>query len=111
MLKASKITIVAMILAGAGAGSYAAKSADNDSTAIGQARISLAQATTTAEQHAGGRAVRAEFEKARGGTPVFDIEVVNGADTFDVRIDADKGTVISSARDKRDHDDHNDSDD
>jgi uncharacterized membrane protein YkoI len=39
------------------------------------------------------------------------VEVVSGAKVFDVRVDADKGTVISSAEDKADHDDDHDKQD
>jgi hypothetical protein len=65
------------------------------------------QAVTVAEQHANGKASRAEYENSKQGW-VYDVEVVSGAKVFDVRVDADKGTVISSAEDKADHDDDHD---
>ncbi len=53
------------------------------------------------------KASRAEYENSKQGW-VYDVEVVSGAKVFDVRVDADKGTVISSAEDKADHDDDHD---
>ena len=38
----------------------------------------------------------------------YDVEVVSGAKVFDVKVDADKGTVISSAEDEMDRDDDHD---
>ncbi len=111
MLKSTKLALVAVVLATAGVAGYAANSGENDAVAIEQAKIPLAQAITTAEQHAGGKAARAEFEKTKAGAWVFDVEVVNGAKTFDVRVDATNGTVIASTEDKADRDDDHDKDD
>lgn len=106
----TKIAIIATALASAGAASYAAKTMENDATSAGQAKISLTQAIVTAEQNANGKAIRAEYEKTKGGL-AYDVEVVNGAKVFDVRVDADKGTVISSTEDKADrNDDQNNQD-
>ncbi len=103
-----KFSLLALTLAAAGSMAYAATGAmENDALAIATARISLVQAVTTAEQHAGGKATHAEYENSKQGW-VYDVEVVNGVKVFDVRVDADKGTVISSAEDKAEHDDDND---
>lgn len=113
MNRTSKLTFMAIALAAAGTAgtvAYAAKGAENDATAILTAKISLVQAVTTAEQHATGKATRAEYESSKQGW-VYDVEVVNGAKVFDVRVDADKGTVISSSEDTADHDDDNDKQD
>jgi uncharacterized membrane protein YkoI len=75
-----------------------------------QGQDSPHQAVTVAEQHANGKASRAEYENSKQGW-VYDVEVVSGAKVFDVRVDADKGTVISSAEDKADHDDDHDKQD
>jgi uncharacterized membrane protein YkoI len=104
MLKATKLVLVAAALTTIGAVSYAAKSGESEAAGIEQAKISLSQAIATAEQHAGGKATRAEFEKTKAGISAFDVEVVNGANTFDVSVDANTGTVISSAQDKMDGD-------
>lgn len=107
MIRNTKIAILAAVLASVGAAAYAANAVENDAAAIAQAKIPLTQAITVAEQHAGGKASKAEYEKTKTGW-AYDVEVVNGAKVFDVRVDADKGSVISSVEDKADHDDEND---
>ena len=86
---------------------YAVKPEVNDAMAGSKAKISLVQAVTTAEQHAKGKATRAEFENSKRGF-VYDVEVVSGSKVFDVKVDPDKGTVISSAEDMTDRDDGDD---
>ena len=104
MFRYTKLSLLALaVLSGV---AIAAKNMENDAIGktIGKATISLAQAATAAEQHVNGRAVRAEFENSRQGW-IYDVEVVSGAKVFDVRIDAEKGSVISSAEDAEDRDD------
>jgi hypothetical protein len=91
------------------AGADDAKRAGNDAAAIANARISLVTAITTAEQHVQGKAVRAEYEQRKDGQSIYEIEVSAASGVFDVKIDADKGTVIASTADKVDSD--NDKDD
>ncbi|MEO7105222.1 MAG: PepSY domain-containing protein, partial [Rhodoferax sp.] len=79
----------------------------NDAMAINKAKISFVQAVTAAEQQANGKASQAEFESSRYGW-VYDVEVVRGDKVFDVKVDADKGTIISSSEDKADSDDEHD---
>ena len=107
MIRNTKIALLAAVLASAGAAAYATNTMENDAAAVAQAKIPLTQAITVAEQHAGGKASRAEYEKTKTGW-AYDVEVVNGAKVFDVRVDADKGSVISSVEDKADHNDEND---
>lgn len=108
MNRFSKFFLLVVALVTAGTVAYAAKDGmENDAMAIAKARIPLAQAITTAEQHANGKAARAEYENSKHGW-VYDVEVVSGAKVFDVKVDADKGTVISSAEDKADRDDDHD---
>ena len=108
MHRYSKLSLLAVTLAAAGSMAYAATgSMENDALAMAQAKTSLIQAVTTAEQHAGGKATHAEYENSKQGW-VYDVEVVSGVKVFDVRVDADKGTVISSAEDKAEHDDDHD---
>ncbi len=110
MNRSRKLSLLAIAIAIAAAGTvaYAAQgSMENDVAAIIKAKVSLVQAVTTAEQHANGKAVRAEYENSKQGW-VYDVEVVSGAKVFDVKVDADKGTVLSSAEDKSDHDDDHD---
>ncbi len=110
MHRYSKLSLLVVALATVGTAAYAAQSMENDAMAIAKAKIPLAQAVTTAEQHANGKAARAEYEKSKQGW-VYDVEVVSGAKVFDVKVDADKGTVISSAEDKADRDDDHDKQD
>ena len=82
--------------------------AGNDAPAISQAQITLTQAINSAEKHANGKAVRAELENDRQGS-VYAVEIINSTKVFDVRIDAEKGTVISSQEDMSDgHGKHHD---
>ena len=111
MLKVTKIAIIGTVLATAAVVTYAAKRMENDAAGINQAKISMTQAIATAEQYVSGKATRAEFEKAKGGAWVFEVEIVSGTKIYDVKVDADKGTVISSAEDQADRDDDNDKDD
>lgn len=110
MFRYTKTALVAAILASASAIGYAAttgSSTENDALAIGKAKISLTQAITVAEQHVNGKAVQAEYEHTKAGW-AYDVEVASGANVFDVRVDADKGTVLSSTQDKIDQDDSHD---
>lgn len=86
---------------------FAAKSIENDAMAIANAKIPMAQAIAAAERHANGKAARAEYEQTRTGW-AYDVEVVSGAKVFDVKVDGDKGTVISSTEDKGDRDKEHD---
>ena len=107
MFRYTKITMAGALLAASGIAAYATTSMENDAVALPATKISLSQAVAAAEQQANGRATRAELEHTQSGI-VFDVEVVSGAKVFDVRVDADKGTVISSDKDKADHDDDHD---
>ena len=110
MTRNKKLSLLALALVTMGTVAYAAKGMENDAMAIVNAKVSLAQAVTTAEQHANGKATHAEYEFSKQGW-VYDVEVVSGAKIFDVKVDADKGTVISSAEDTADHDDEHDKQD
>lgn len=108
MNRYTQLALLSAAAAGTAAVAYAANGAtENDALAVGKARIALVQAVTIAEQHAKGKASRAEYENSRQGW-VYEVEVVSGTKVFDVRVDADKGTVISSAEDTADHDDDHD---
>jgi uncharacterized membrane protein YkoI len=83
---------------------------ENDALSVTRAKVALPQAVAAAEQHANGKASRAEYENSTLGW-VYDVEVVSGAKVFDVKVDAVKGTVISSTEDNADHDDAHDNKD
>ena len=112
MSRITKMTIIAaaLALASAGAVAFAANKMESDSASLATAKISMTQAIVSAEQHTGGKAARAEFEHTKTGW-VYDVEIVNGAKTVDVRVDSDTGTVISAVDDKIDQGDENDEND
>jgi uncharacterized membrane protein YkoI len=110
MRKFIKITIISVTLATVGAIALAAKTMANDELMAPIAKISLIQAIVTAEQQASGKATRAEYEQNKTGW-AYDVEVISAGKVFDIRVDADKGTVISSVEDKADRDDHRDKQD
>lgn len=68
---------------------------------LAQAKISLAQAVATAEQHVGGKASRAELENENGRV-VYGVEVANNTKTTDVKVDATDGRVVSAQVDQAD---------
>ena len=107
MTRTNQFSLLAIALAAMGTVAYAAKSMENDDITVVNAKIPLTQAVTAAEQHANGKAIRAEYEQSKLGW-VYDVEVVSGAKVFDVKVDADKGTVISSVEDKADRDEDHD---
>ena|SRR5258708_6976921 len=107
----NRIAIVAAAAAGlvaVGMTAYAASGKDNDAFAIGNAKTSLTQAVAAAEQKVQGKAAKAEFEQAKSGKWVFDVEVVSGDKVFDVTVDADTGSVVAAVEDKSDRDDDHD---
>ena len=110
MSRTTKIGIIAVALASAGVVAFAANTMESDTTALATATISLSQAISSAEQHTGGKAASAEFERTRAGW-VYDVEIVNGSKNVDVRVDSTTGTVISVVDDKMDSDDEHDEDD
>lgn len=89
---------------------HAAKSVENDALAVTTAKIGMTQAVTAAEQHVGGKASRAEYERHKGQW-VFDVEVVKDKKVMDVKIDPTSGKVVAMTEDKTDHDDGRDQDD
>jgi Predicted membrane protein len=109
MLRSTKIILVSSLFVSAGV--FATQAINNDATIdASTAKISLTQAINVAEQHTAGKATRADLEHHKGILS-YDIEVLNGTKVFDVKVDAAKGTVISSNEDKRDEDDGEDKQD
>ncbi|WP_416046850.1 PepSY domain-containing protein [Cupriavidus basilensis] len=97
MYRHTELSLPAIAIAATGAVACAAKGGmEKVALALTKAKIPLTQAITVAGQHANGKASRAECENAKQGWG-FDVEAVSGAKVFDARVDAGKGTVISSA--------------
>ena len=86
------------------------KAGENDAMAINQAKVPIAQAISAAEKEHGGKATKAELEHSKQGL-IYEVEVVAGAKVFDVKVDADKGSILSSTEDKSDHKNGRDDDD
>jgi uncharacterized membrane protein YkoI len=98
---------LAAAIAAIAAGSAQAATSENDALAIAGAKTGLVQAVQAAEQHVGGKASKAEYERHKGQW-VFDVEVVKDRKVMDVKVDAASGKVLSAAEDKADQDDDKD---
>lgn len=110
MFRHTKLAIIAGTLAATGVAAFAAKTMENDTANLAAAKVSISQAIATAEQHASGKATRAELESSKAGV-AFDIEVTSGSKVIDVKVDATNGSVISSAEDVADHENEEDGQD
>lgn len=96
------IPAVMATLLGLGAASGAAKAETTDgnqngrdTAALAETKISLAQAITTAEQNAGGRAVSADIADTKAG-PRIDVEVANAQGVKMVAVDGKTGQVTAA---------------
>lgn len=107
MKRTTTIATLAAILATAVGGAFAAKTVENDALAIANAKIPLVQAVTAAEQHVKGKAAKAGYEKTKSGW-AYEVEVVSGNKVYDVKVDAEKGTVLASREDKADREEEHD---
>ncbi|CAI2029359.1 Peptidase propeptide and YPEB domain [Serratia fonticola] len=102
MNRYSRLSILAIAIATLSSFAYSSEhGVENDAMVINQAKIPLTQAVTLAEQHTHGKATRAEYENSKHGW-VYDVEVVSGTRVFDVKVDANLGTILSSVEDKKD---------
>lgn len=75
---------------------------ENDAALLSKAKISLTQAIAAAEGHVRGKAIRAELED-ENGTLVYGVEVVNGTQATDVKVDINDGRILSAQADQADH--------
>jgi uncharacterized membrane protein YkoI len=105
MSRSILMVCAAAVLCSASALARTAEVSTNDAVEVPYAAISLDAAIAAAEKHAHGSAVRADYEKQQDGQWAYDIEVRSGPKVFDVKVDAEKGTVIASTEDKADADD------
>jgi uncharacterized membrane protein YkoI len=102
--KLSVLALLAIALATTGTLAHAHPK-ELDAAALANSKISLVQAVTTAEQHVNGHASKAEFERSWRGA-IYEVDVVSGDKVFEVKVDADQGTVLSSAEEKSHDDEH-----
>ena len=103
-------TLAAISTALAVGAAYAGVPENNDALSISNAKIGLAQAVSTAEQHVGGKASHADYERDHGKW-VFDVEVVKQQSVVDVTIDPIDGKVITVRADQADREDSGDHED
>jgi uncharacterized membrane protein YkoI len=75
---------------------------ENDAALLSKAKISLTQAIAAAEGHVHGKAMRAELED-ENGTLVYGVEVTNGTQTTDIKVDINDGRILSAQADQADH--------
>ncbi len=107
----TSVAIVSALLLATTVTAFASKSNDSETSVTADAKISLTQAIATAEQHANGKAIKADLESDKKGA-VYEIEVMSGVKTVDVQVDAQSGVGLASAEDHadRDGDDEHDHD-
>ena len=105
MRRSTLMLCAAAVLVSASALARTAAVSANHAVAVPYAAISLDAAVAAAEKYAHGNAIGADYEKQKDGQWVYEIEVRSGAKVFDVKVDAEKGTVIASTEDKADADD------
>lgn len=110
MKRKNYLAAIAVLSASAVGSAYASRSVENDAYAIESAKIGLAQAIRTAEQHVGGKASRAEFERHEG-RGVVDVEVVSGQKVLEIKVDSTTGAILATSANHADRDDEHDADD
>lgn len=102
-----KIYLIALATIAASAFAYAT----NDSLVVAKAAIPLSQAISIAEEHAHGKASKAEISQSKKSGLIYEVEVVRDANAFDVVVDANNGKVLASKEDQVDRKDGQDNDD
>ncbi len=108
MYRYTKIGLLATVVVASGITAMTARAGgDNDAQHPPQSAVTLGKAVAAAEQQVHGRAVRVELEQCRQGW-VYDVEVIQGVKVFDVKVDAEKASVLSAAEDSEDRDDDHD---
>lgn len=75
------------------------------------AAISLTAAIGTAEQQGNGKAIRAEYEQQKDGTWIYDVKIATNGGYSAIKVDAIKGTILSTKASKPHDDDDEDEDD
>jgi len=108
MRRSTLMLCAAAVLVSASALARTAAVSANHAVAVPYAAISLDAAVAAAEKYAHGNAIGADYEKQKDGQWVYEIEVRSGPKVFDVKIDAEKGTVIASTESKADADNRDD---
>jgi uncharacterized membrane protein YkoI len=108
MRRSTLMLCAAAVLVSASALARTAALSASHAVAVPYTAISLDAAVAAAEKYAHGNAIGADYEKQKDGQWVYEIEVRSGPKVFDVKIDAEKGTVIASTESKADADNRDD---
>lgn len=99
--------VIAMMIVGGAATTVTAATASEEARAAQAAKISLKQAITIADDQVPGMLTSAEFDdddiNAQGG--VYEIEFSSDSMSYEVKIDAMTGRVISSEKERLDRGD------
>ena len=109
----TKSIFVALTVAGISATAIAAPVANTKAVAISsealsamQSKISLTQAINIAKQNAKGDLVSAEFDydddRKNKGTGKYKVELVSNGTSYEVKMDANTGTVLKTKQEKLD---------
>ena len=81
----------------------------NEAAIMANAKVTMAQAIATAEQHTGGKAVGTGIED-ENGTVFLEVQVLKDNQTHSVLIDPQSGQVVKVAIDNEQDDDDEDDD-
>ena len=98
------IRAAALVLAVAAAPAFAAgdKALERADKVMGEAKVTLSQAISTAETQVGGKAIMARLAW-RHDQNFYDVHVLKGNELMDVRVGIDDGKVISTGPLERHH--------
>ncbi len=96
-----KSLVCATMIVGAVGVVTAARADQEDLRLFSEAKVALAQAIATAEQHLGGRAVGAKLDDD-SFKPAYEVTVVKDNRVFDVYVDAVTNAVLGSREDTDD---------
>jgi uncharacterized membrane protein YkoI len=94
-----RILLGAVAVAGVtGVAAAAARADQEDLRLFAEAKVVLAQAIATAEQHLGGQAIGAKLDDD-SFTPAYEVTVIKDNRVFDVQVDAVTNAVTGSRED------------
>src|ERR1700681_4602161 len=103
------LTVVSVLTAGALGAAVAAHAKDkelqtNEAAIMVNAKVTMAQAIATAEQHTGGKAIGTGIED-ENGTVLLEVQVLKDNQKHSVLIDPQSGQVVKVAIDDEEDDD------
>jgi uncharacterized membrane protein YkoI len=92
-------TLAGFVAVGTAIGAFAANGAlandeQQEAAALLNAKTSLVQAITAAEQHTGGKAIDSGIEDQNGKVIAYDVKVIKGNTVQKVLVDIDTGKIL-----------------